>query len=337
MSLKINEIEKARKIIDDIICDLSLNLENLSVLTEVGSDYYQFTPLIASMAGARQVFAWTKDSIYGKGEDNVRICEEIAELYGIDATIEFAVNTRPNSHVKAADIITNSGFTRPLDENLLKYARRGEAVISLMYEAWEFRTTDVDLNYCNENQIKIAGVWENHPDLLIFNACGQLAIKMAYEAGYEVIGNNIIVWSDDQFGETIENAFLARGAKNVVTTTSEHTLIQNIDNADFIFLCDYDECRVLLGNNGVIDLKNIIKQDKSVGIIHLFGKVDPSFLEKIEIPVYPNKAGQTSIMSFTLAHLGMDPVLRLQAAGLKVGECLFNGIEHSVVNKTGLG
>ncbi len=335
MSLKINEIEKARKIIDDIICDLSLNLENLSVLTEVGSDYYQFTPLIACMGGAEHVFAWTKDSIYGNGGEIVRTCKEIAELYGIDTAIEFAINTRPNSHVEAADIITNSGFTRPLDENLLKYARPEEAVISLMYEAWEFRATDVDLNYCSENKIKIAGVWENHPDLLIFNACGQLAIKMAYEAGYKVTGDNIIVWSDDQFGETIENAFLNQGAENVVTTTSEHTLIQNIDNTDFIFFCDYDEDRVLLGNSGVIDLKKIIKQDNSVGIIHLFGKIDPFFLEGIEIPVYPNIAGQASIMSFTLAHLGMDPVLRLQAAGLKVGECLFKGTEHSIVHKIG--
>ena len=40
-----------------------------------------------------------------------------------------------------------------------------ETVISLMYEAWEFRDTDVDLNYCKKNRIKIAGVWENHPDV----------------------------------------------------------------------------------------------------------------------------------------------------------------------------
>ena len=56
-------------------------------------------------------------------------------------------------------------------------------------------------SYFKQKGIKVAGTWENHPDLKIFDGCGHLAVKISQEAGYEVYQNKIIVWSNDHFGE----------------------------------------------------------------------------------------------------------------------------------------
>ena len=57
--------------------------------------------------------------------------------------------------------------------------------------------------------IKIAGTWEDHPKINVFQSFGSLSTKLALEAGFEIHNNNILVWSDDNFGDVSQKAFLA--------------------------------------------------------------------------------------------------------------------------------
>ena len=63
---------RALNIINDTIKSLELNLNSFVVLTEVGSNNFIYTPIIPLLAGAKKVYAWTKDSSYGKSEDIVK-------------------------------------------------------------------------------------------------------------------------------------------------------------------------------------------------------------------------------------------------------------------------
>ena len=51
-------------------------------------------------------------------------------------------------------IVTNSSLVLPIDRELIAVLKP-TAVISLMWETWEFRSFDFDLNYCKVR----GGLW----------------------------------------------------------------------------------------------------------------------------------------------------------------------------------
>lgn len=327
-----SEIQRAIKKIKQAINLLEVDLSGMNVLTEVGSNYFALTPVIALMAGASKVFAWTKDSSFGKGIDNVKQCEDLLKYVEYSGEIIYSIEKRPVEHIRAANIITNSGFVRPLNEGFLKQINPNSTVIPLMYEAWEFRDSDIDIVYCKDHNIKVAGTWENHPAIKVFSGTGALAVKLAMEAGFEVYQNNIIIWSDDHFGEEAKKSFEAFGANEVLRTVDFSELLKKIPDVDFIYICDYSEKRPYFSDNGngVFDIHKIKELNPAIQIIHLYGSINVTLLEKHQISVYPHKNGYPSVMTFTLAYLGMTPLIRLQAGGLKTGEVLYKNQYHKI-------
>lgn len=306
--------------INNGIKKLKLDLSNLIILTEVGSDNYVYTPIIAAMANAKLVYAFTKDSKYGLAKDNIEKCSEIINDIGLNHKIKFIVNEINENHIREVDMITNSGFLRPLNSDLLIHAKKN-LVIPLMYEKWEFRNSDIDINYCLENNIKVAGTWESHPLLKIFEHVGILALKMTFNAGYEVLNNKIIVWSNDDFGKVIKNYFIKSGANEVILTNNESDLMNNLNKVDFIFICDYKEKREY-GTKEFFDFKELIKINKDFGVIHLYGKINYKKNYKILSNIFPYFNGYSNVMSYTLDYVGLNPLINLQIAGFKVGESL---------------
>ena len=324
------QTKRAIKLINQAIETLKLNLDGQIVLTEVGSNYYIYTPIIAALAGAKKVCAVTKDSRYGKGEDIKNECLRIAAALGVANKIEISINVVPDEFVSEANIITNSGNLRPLNESILSKAKKN-VVVPLMYEKWEVRKEDIDIDYCQKNKIKVAGTWEEHPDINVFGACGQLAIKLAHEAGYEVFGNNIVVWSNDHFGDVISEGFRSAGAKKVVTTTNYSDLLKNFKECDFIFVCDYDETRSYFGNNGFMDLNEFTAINDAFGVVHLYGDIDNQLLSNNGVNVYPMRKGVAKFMTQTLGYVGLTPIINLQVAGLKVAECMIKNEKSELV------
>lgn len=324
--MNLPQINRSLNIIRDVISKLQLDLHGRAVLTEAGSGLFVYTPVIALLARAENVFVWTKDSQYGKADDIIEECKSILKIAGIDiAKAVFVKNERPVEHIRQSNIITNSGHIRPLDNGFLINVNPEQTVIPLMYEKWELRNTDIDIDFCKERKILVAGTWENHPDLRIFDFCEQLILKICFEAGYEIAQNKIFVWSDDHFGELAEKGFKKNGAKQIIKSTDINVLYENARDVDFIFFCDYMSEQNLIGEGGLIDLQRLSVINKSLGIVHLSGAINNEHVRKNNLMIYPDKMGWPVRMTFTLAHIGLQPTLYLQAAGLKVGELLLEG------------
>ncbi len=322
---------RAIHLIRQAVKSLGVDLSDQVVLTEVGSNNYLYTPIIAALCGARQVYAWTRDTAYGKARDISDECQMIARHLGVDGSINFALNAKPEEHVRQANIITNSGFLRPLNEQLLSKADPQNCVIPVMYEAWELRDSDLDIDYCRTQGFKVAGTWENHPSIGVFDGCGPLAVKLAMEAGFEVYQNHIIVFSEDDFGKGTAECFEKFGASKVTMTTDPEVVWQQAETADFIYFCDYHEQRTLLGHNGLFDLQRLASINSAIGVVHLYGEIDNQVVKAHGLRVYPDKPGKALTMTESLAYLGQRPVINLQVAGFKVAQCLAQKIEHSLV------
>lgn len=321
------QVRRAVRQIDRIIDVLKLKLNGTSILTEAGSNYFIFTPLIAYKAGAEKIYVWIKDTSYGTAKEIYTEFIRILQVLNIDQSIfEFGLNTRPPDHIQQADIITNLGSVRPLDKTLIGTLKKG-AVISYMCEAWEIRPQDVDIEYCKSAGVKIAGVWENHPDLMIFNGCGPLAVKLCYEAGLEVYQNKILIVSGDKFGQTAAKAFEQTGAAEVRQITPAEVAATDLSYFDFVFVADYSFPGEIFGASTSEQLGGL----KNNMVIHLCGCVDYTYLTANGIECYPKQTGHPFRMTRTLAHLGSKPVIELHAAGLKVGECLYRGKENNLI------
>lgn len=312
------EHRRAIRLIQKGIDALKLNLSGFSVLTEVGSNNYLYTPIIAAMAGAKKVYAWTADTSYGTGGSIKENCMALCHAIGVHERVSISVNEKPTEQVEKADIITNSGFLRPLDDRLLDHAHPG-VVVPLMYEAWELRSQDIDIDYCRKRNIKVAGTCENHPSLKVFDSTGALAVKMANEAGFEVFGNNIVVWSNDHFGKVSAEAFKRAGASNVMLCHEvTPAFFADFSHVDFIYFCNYKEQVPLFANNGIFDIEKLTSMNESFGIVHLYGDVDNEFLKQHGVRVYPDRPGKPQQMTFTLGYLGLLPIINLQIGGFKV-------------------
>ena len=305
------------------ITELELNLEGFEVLTEIGSGLYGYMPIIPLMAGAERVMAWTRDSKFGKGDDLISECQKRISVLEGSKSIEFHKGYFNEEHLACADLITNSGFLRPLDESKLKFVK-DSTVVPLMFEAWEARAEDIDLKYCKSRGIKVSGTNESHKSLNVFQQVGHLAAKMVFEAGYEIYDNKIAIWSDDDFGQVIKDTFRSLGADELTVTTDFEKLVGLIPSLDFLFISDYDEIRSY-DDPTFFDLGLLRELNDHFGIVHLLGKIDSIALKKKGFNIYPPEKGVAKYMSRTLSHLGINPFFSLMVGGFKVGENLLKG------------
>ena len=303
--------------IERSIKKLNVNLNGYKILTEVGNNNYIYTPLIAAMTGAERVFVYTKDNKYFKATDAINDCKKLLIDLNLNHKVEFVTDI--NIPLIEADIITNSGFLRPLNQDKLSKIK-SNAVIPLMYEAWEIRESDIDIEFCKKKKIKVAGTFENHESIKVFDAVSTLAVKLSLEAGFEVFQNRIAIWSNDHFGAKSKEGFLNMKAETVTIYSDAQKLMNDIENIDFIFICDYDEQRNYFGHEAIFNVDKILELNPSLGIIHLYGNIDNDLLKSKGMKVYPDKKGFAMIMTETLAYVGITPIINLQVAGFKVAE-----------------
>src|SRR6266540_3642329 len=191
----------------EAIARLRLDLSGAVVLTEAASGAYVVTPILAAMAGADQVFAISRTTKYGAFEEVSDNTHRLAKSVGVAPRIK-VITRKTREVVGQADIITNSGHVRPIDAETISWMKQG-AIIPLMYEAWEFRDTDIDLEACRRREIQVAGTNERHPAVDVFRFLGDMSIKLLLDMGIALSDSHfdaIIVALKPQTGPVITAA-----------------------------------------------------------------------------------------------------------------------------------
>lgn len=331
------------KLVDKLrerVNNLDLNLKDKVVLTEAGTGAYVVTPILAALAGAK-VYAFAKATRHGTFDEVVHQTRKIINQFDCDKLdIEFINELSPDI-ISKADIITNSGHLRPLTEEKLKYAKDGIA-IPLMYEAWEWRKEDLDINYIKKRNFKIAATNERHPDIDVFNYLGELAVKQLFDSGCCLYGNKFILLCNNDFGPYIAKTvslLCDRLAVIDLAENKEKYAFKNIDwvsnypdfvipesykDAEAIIFTGYPFDKTWIGENAPIQIDKIKTALSDPLIIRYAGDVDLEKLQKTGVRYYPEFV-QSGHMGILPSEIGYDSTIRLQAGGLKVGEALLSG------------
>ena len=307
--------------IEDIIGKYDLDLSGLTVLTECANGAYTFNPIILLKSNVEHVFLFTRDSDFGSKQ---MVYENFQNLLPDSylSRVTF-LQDLDNLDKLGIDIVTNSGHLRPMDRKFLQQLPTS-AVISLMWETWEFRPEELDLEFCKSRDILVLGTNEhtNPCDMRIYGVLS--ALELLKSADFKFLDEKILLIGNQQsLGAPIFEGLKALGFQ--------------VKQYDPIFEREFDT--KLLGwstlilvaihhyPSKIIDLEvgiNVIDIAKAgikkVAVIS--GDVDQQSLLDSNIMVFPEKLGQPGYMSFGPSFLGVYPVLDLFAAGVAVGQAM---------------
>jgi hypothetical protein len=297
---------------------VGLNLDGLTVLTEAASSAYASTAILSAMAGAKRVYAITKASRYGSVGEITTSTMALASNAGVADRI--SVIERISSEVLAAsDIVTNSGHLRPITAILVDQLP-SRCVIGLMYETWEFRHQDIDIEACRRRHIPVAGVNERHPGVDVFSFLGPLAVKQMHDCGLAGYGNRIALLCDNDF-----SAFITRGLEGVGAR------VEVFSGATQIFQDEWDAIVVALRPGAELRINDeeashlSTVSPRGTPCIQFWGDIDRAALERRGMSLWPSLEPRPGHMGILLSEIGPEPIVRLQAGGLRAAEWIYSG------------
>jgi hypothetical protein len=319
---------------------LELDLRGKTVLTEAASGAYIVTPILAAIAGAK-VFAFSKTTRYGTVEEIFANTRALADSFS-EFTLDIHLTDQLNPEIIAqADIITNSGHLRPLNESILKHAK-DEVVIPLMYEAWEWRDADMDISYIRKRSIKVGATNERHPQVDVFNYLGDMALKQIFDSGICPYKNKFILLCNNDFGPFIAKVLGGICDGLAVIDLDDHRAMYNEDqidwiggfpeiripenykNAEAVIFTAYPFDKEWIGEKTPISVHQIQSQLSDPFILRYAGDLNEDFLNKKGLRFFPRHV-HSGHMGILPSAIGYDPIIRLQSGGLKTGEALLNG------------
>jgi hypothetical protein len=293
-------------------CELALH--GRAVLTEAATGPYIVTPILAAMAGAT-VYALAGPTDYATADELATLTKALADRAGVGDRIHLLSTMEP-SVLAQADIVTNSGQVRPIDAAMIA-RMQASAVVPLMYESWEYRSTDVDLSACRARGIPVAGTNEQHPAIDVFGFLGAMAVKQLHDAGVAVYGSRIELLCDNPF-----EPFIAQGLRN---TGAEVVSTRRLNEAALAQGCDAVIVAQRPGKAfafGAPDAALLVEVAPGTVVVEFWGDTDRSALARLGVPVWPPHPAKPGHMAILPSALGPEPIVRLQAGGLKVGEVL---------------
>ncbi|RAP27574.1 hypothetical protein DID74_00275 [Candidatus Marinamargulisbacteria bacterium SCGC AG-333-B06] len=311
-----------------IIKKLKLNLNGLNVLTEAASGYYSWTPILAALAGAN-VLCFGKDSSYGLYKDNKDKILNISQALNINSKLNIVSKNSSYDKLEKINIVTNSGLLRPIDKNIISKLGK-KSIISLMWETWEFRETDLDLMASQKYEIPVVGTNENFCDLKMHEYNGYYMLKLLFDMKIEVYHNHIVIFGHKPAFYCVE-LFKRMGVKYTWFSPKKeddsnsflYSDIQNIfslDHIDAIIFADHESKHEIMGRKSKVSFTKLKSCFPQIRIGHVCGGIDVDELQETNLYYFPEKIQKVGFMSYQPDEIGAQPVLELFAAGLKVGE-----------------
>lgn len=299
------EIEHLARLIRSRVEATDLSLRNMTVLTEAATGAYASTSVAASLAGAR-VYALAASSIFGSVEDATRDVENVASIFGLAGSI---VITSDRSEIpwQLADIVTNSGFLRPITRRDMSRMPR-EALIALMYEAWEARTLDLDFEAASELGIEVIGVDERHPYCGAFDWLGDLVWLALQRRSWHQRHFLVGLLADNDFEYPIARKLREVGMEIRTMTCS------TITDCDVLVLASKPE--VVPGGRSASELTSLVLETRARACVNLWGDIDYSVLQSSGIELEPETQPGPGRQGIGMHESGFEPVVRLQVAGL---------------------
>lgn len=332
----LDTLKKANQIMHNSIKSINLDLSGLTVLTEAATGNWVYTPFIAALSGA-QVICYTKDSKYGETNEIIHNFEILSKYFDVQKRIHVYKNLT-NEIIGKSDIVTNSGLLRPINKKFINSMKK-TAVISLMWEPWEFRNKDLDLTACTKKGIAVLGVNEDNHILNVAQYNGENILKILSANRIPIKRKNVLVIVENRTYPHVIKSLISHGANIMLVSESMYIESNNSDipvihdlknsevisflkKCDLIIINSAPLRKKIIGGKCGLSILLLKKINPDVKILVYFGNVDYKGIKKAGLACLPIKSSGLGHMPWTLDFLGPKPTIELNALGLKVGELL---------------
>jgi len=312
------------RLIGEAVAEQRLDLRGLRVFTEVGSGGYFFTPLLCLRAGAHRVTAVVRDSHWGDAAALTSELEALAFREGVAERLS-VVSERLDPSLNRADIVMNAGAVRPIDRAMVERLKT-TAVIPLLWETWEFRSGELDIDACRERGILVMGTDEERIGV---EYPGLISLKMLLLLGIEVSRCKVLVVGSGRIAAAHVKILEGVGATVRVIdeeplddAVADEALWSWLAQADAIVCDDRKNRYPILTGGGWIDPARLAQVNPGVVIAYRDGVIDPESCRRHGLLVFPGERTREGYPSFAGNSLGLRPVIRLNSMGLKVGETM---------------
>jgi len=297
----------------------NLNLTDKVVLTEAATGNYVVTPVIAAVAGVKKVYAFTKDSVYGSMEKVKKETNSLAKILNVEDKV-FIINSFGDVDFESLDIVTNTGFLRPVTRDLIEKLPC-KCVIPLMYEPWEFRRGEIDLEACYEKGVKVYGTNEGDERLRTMEYIGFVVLYLLLENKYSPFSSKVLLMGCKKFVDPTSHILVQNGY--AVEEFVDYNARLNPKIYDAIVILEHKKDVLLIGDKpeAFID-KDEIREDTLV--IHICGNVD---FNNARFKFVPQNIKPFGYMSITTDFMDPQAVIDLHTAGLKVAEGMLKANE----------
>lgn len=298
------------------------DLTGKCVLTEAASGNFASTSVIAALAGA-EVFAYTKNSRYATVAGVRKQVNHLATQLGVERKLNI-IETLDDVDFSKIDVVTNNGFLRPINAAFIDRLSP-KCVIPLMWEPWEYRSSDLDIEACRAKCIKVYGTNETDYRLRTMEYIGYVLMKILLNNGCSPFSARLLALGCEHFVEPSVSV-LRNSGYNVDAITDYSEKIDKLDNYDVILLLEHERNIPLIGGEGTF-LKAANLPGSTI-ILHICGNINVNSLERFK--VIPDKPAPFGHMSFSTDYADSQSVVDLHTAGLKVAEGMLEA------NKLGL-
>lgn len=309
-----------------------IDLSGLTIITECANGPYRFNALLPLLCGAKKVIAIGRDSRFGTYEDCKKELINIAKLSDIDISSLKVTNKLDPTYLRDADIITNSGWVRPINKAMIDLMKP-TAVIPLMWETWEYRDGEIDLDAARQNGVLVMGTDETCPLNDMRPYSGMMAIYIMFKLGLEGYGSKVALFGGAILGESIASFFDQVGIdymwfidqpenEKQISYGQLGKYVDKFENIDMVLIADHEAKERIFTSNQGLTFSGLSKINDQIVVGIISGDISYSELALSGLSYYPGKIEPPGYMSFQCFHLGAKPVIQLFAAGLKVGEVL---------------
>jgi hypothetical protein len=300
-----------------------LDISNMTVLTEAATGNYAVTPVIAAKANAEKVYAFTRTSGFGTVDDVREQTSHLACQFNVESSIEI-IESLDHINLKQLDIVTNTGFLRPIDRSFISQLS-SDCVIPLMWEPWEFRKADLDLDACSEHGIKVYGTNEDDPRLMTKEYLGYVVLFHLLNNKLSPFSTKVLLIGCEQFVGPVKRLLDRNHYSTAVVTEYDSPINSLTRTADAIILLEHTRNQLLIGDGeAFIRIKEV---EEDTFVLHICGRVSFADAQFKFIPASPSPFGY---MSFTTDFIDNQAVIDLHTAGFKVAEGMLTA------NKLGL-
>lgn len=306
-----------------------LDLSGLRVLTEAGVGYSRAAAVVATLAGAAEVYAVSRDSARAARRDAEAQTEYLARAAEVLRRVRL-VPTRLQAPLGDIDIVTDLPGVRPVDESILR-SLSATAVVSLMRSVARWRPAEVDIAGCRRAGVAVAGLDEEAVGLLRY---APLTVLRGFgELGVEAAGGVIAVAGTGRTYPYVVRALAQLGARVLVAAPetagrialhggekigddlTATSVIGRLREADALVLApEFPEQR-LLGPGTPVTAGAVAQAAPHLAVVCGGAEIEAHALADAGVRVWPSAAAAAD-------DLLPRPVVERLVAGLRVGEVM---------------